>query len=264
MLNEKTDGELIALYNDSGSQAAIRTLVERHYERMYRRFTREVRNEADAGDLSQKLWLQVTRNLDTYKDEGKFPQFLSTVATNLLNDHWRQTGTRSKYITEPGETDDILDLETDSVDPERALENDQLMVRLVSELIPALPPEQRLAWLLRHESEYWEPGQRFEWKHLAELNGITTEEAWIKFDAARHRYLGAAQNVNSSSLPNSDVDGGSEAEEQVIFVIWTQANRPAKNQSFSWDYFANLLNVPVNTMKTRYRSAQQSLADSLQ
>jgi len=263
MINEKSDGELIALYNDSGNQAAIRILVERHYERIYRRFAREVRNEADAGDLSQKLWLQVTRNLTNYKDEDKFPQFLSTIATNILNDHWRQTGTRSKYITEPDENEDILDLEADTVDPERALENDQLVMRLVTELIPALPPEQRMAWLLRHESEYWEPGQRFEWKHLAELNGITIDEAWTKFDAARHRYFAAHQDSNSHSSTDADLDSDVEIEQQVIFMIWTQANRPTKNQSFSWDYFANLLNVPVNTMKTRYRSAQQTLATSL-
>jgi len=263
MLNEKSDGELIALYNDSENQAAMRILVERHYERMYRRFSRELRNDADAGDLSQKLWLQVTRNLKGYKDEGKFPQFLSTVATNLLNDHWRQTGTRNKYITEPGENEDILDLEADEVDPERALENDQQVARLVSELIPALPPEQRMAWLLRHESEYWEPGKRFEWKHLAELNGITVDEAWTKFDAARHRYLDALQNANSTNSTGPDLDKDIDSEQEVIFMIWTQANRPTKNQSFSWDYFSNLLNVPVNTMKTRYRSAQQTLAAGL-
>ena len=267
MLKEKSDGELIALYNDSGNQSAIRLLVERHYERIYRRFSREVRNEADANDLSQKLWLQVTRNLDRYEDEGKFPQFLSTVATNILNDHWRQTGTRNRYIVEVEETEDVLDLESDAVDPERSLANDQLLTRLVTELIPALPPEQRMAWLLRHESEYWEPAQRFEWKHLAELNGISSDEAWEKFDAARHAYLRIANtSVNgpgSSSSSKDDANCAIGDEEQVIFMIWTQANRPRKDQSFSWDYFANLLGVPVNTMKTRYRSAQQALAARL-
>ena len=266
MLNEKSDGELIANYKDTGNQTAIRTLVERHYDRVYRRFTREVRNEADASDLSQKLWLQVTRNLETYKDEGKFPQFLSTIATNLLNDHWRSTGTRSKYFVESEDMDDVLDLESDSVDPERAMASDQLVTRLVTELIPALPAEQRMAWLLRHESEYWEPGQRFEWNHLAELNGISTEQAWMTFDSARHRYLGSVAAVVDTDEVGTDHSPdatGITPEEQVIFMIWTQANRPTKNQSFSWDYFANLLNVPVNTMKTRYRAAQQSLAANL-
>lgn len=249
---EQTDGELILLYRDKQDQQAMRKLVERHYDRIYRRFSRELRNEADAQDLSQKLWLQVARNLENYNDEGKFPQFLSTIATNLIKEHWRQTGTRSNVIVETEEIEEVHDLETDHGDPERKAVNDEMITLLTRELIPSLPSDQRMAWLLRHESEYWEPGQRLEWQHIAELNGIDVMQAWDKFESARSKFM--------SSKSPSDPD----QDEMLIFLVWTQAQRALKEQRFSWDYFSDLLGVPVNTMKTRYRSAQQRLAEALE
>ena len=44
MLVDKSDGELIDLYMDKKDQAAIRVLVERHYDRLFKRFARETGN----------------------------------------------------------------------------------------------------------------------------------------------------------------------------------------------------------------------------
>ena len=52
-------------------------------------------------------------------------------------------------------------------------------------------------------------------------------------------------------------------EETLIFTVWSQAQRPRKEQQYTWEYFADLLNVHANTMKTRYRAAQKFLSDGL-
>jgi len=256
-LHDASDAELIRRYLDAQDQSAMRVLVERHHDPIYRRFRREMRNEADAEDWSQRLWIQVMRHLGTYRDEGKFPQFLSTIASNMIKDHWRQKATRARVLVESDDTEEDharqgrLD---DRVDPERNLINDEMVTHLVRDLIPALPADQRTAWLLRHESEYWEPGRPFEWSHLAELNGVAVERTWQVFESARAKFMRAVHQERADGI---------EAEEMLVFLVWTQAQRATKDESFSWDYFAELIGVPVNTMKTRYRAAQRRLAEAL-
>ena len=262
-----TDGDLISMYQAENSEAAIRTLVNRHHGRLYSRFLKEVRNEADARDLEQQLWLRVVRDMKNYREDGKFGHFLSRIATNLLNDHWRATGRKNKvfaasHSTDSGEdgkksaTDHAVDLYQDpSPDGEKQAINDELVRYLVTVLIPALPVEQRAAWLLRHESEYWEPESRFEWKHLAELNGLSTDETWQHFETAREKMMVRSYEENSVTQLLE--------QELLVFLVWTQAQRLNKEQQFTWSYFALLLGVPENTMKTRYRTAQKTLSDSL-
>ncbi|MBX2839775.1 MAG: sigma-70 family RNA polymerase sigma factor [Gammaproteobacteria bacterium] len=255
-MNNESDGELIKRYVDNRDEGAMRILVGRHYDTLYRRFRRELKNDADAEDCAQRVWVQVARNLDSYQDEGKFPNFLSMIASNMIKEHWRNKGTREKVIVAEDEDTDYDRIESmgDHQDPETNLINDELVDHLVRELIPALPSDQRAAWLLRHESEYWEPGKRLEWAHLAELNGLDISTTWNLFETARTKYM-TAINTNRQT----EIDG----DELLVFLVWTQAQRAFKDESFSWDYFSELLGVPVNTMKTRYRSAQKRLAGSL-
>lgn len=254
MYSEKSDLELIDLFRNEQDQQAMRTLVERHYDVIFRRFNRELRNTADAEDASQKLWLQVARNLENYVDQGKFSHYLSSIASNIIKTHWRDTSTRQNVIAESSGDDESENEVADELNPETHSADQEMVRYLTEELIPALPAEQRLAWLLRHESEYWEPNRPLKWQHMAELNGVEVEQIWQCFESAREKFM---RHHRPDSMPEI------ETEELSVFLVWTQAQRASKNEAFSWDYFAKLLNVPVNTMKTRYRSAQQSLANSL-
>ena len=255
-MNSETDGALIQRYVEKNDQNAMRELVGRHYDVLYRRFRRELRNEADAEDCAQRVWVQVARNLTTYNDEGKFPQFLSTIASNMIKEHWRNKSTREKVLVpeeEDTEYDRIASM-GDSRDPEQAAADEEMVNYLVRELIPSLPVEQRTAWLLRHESEYWEPGRRLEWAHLAELNGTDVQQTWKLFEQARTKLMSGAHATEKVAV---------DPDESLVFLVWTQAQRASKEESFSWEYFSELLGAPVNTMKTRYRAAQKRLADSL-
>ena len=93
---EVTDSELIRDYVDNKSTHAFEVLVRRHYNIVHKRLLRLTQNSADADDLSQKLWLKVLEHLPKYNDQQKFPNFLNTVATNLLKDEWRKSGTRKQ------------------------------------------------------------------------------------------------------------------------------------------------------------------------
>jgi len=267
-LKNSSDGELIQLYvqHRGESDAALRVLIERHNQQMFDRFLAKVHDKTIASDLVQELWTKVAASLPRYKDEGKFEHYLSRLHSNVRIDFYRKSG-REKDVFVDNQamrsssdfTESDNDYYTDNYeDPgqnaEEQVSNDALAKYLSEVLIPALPVEQRAAWLLRHESEYWEPGRRFEWRHLAELNNLTEQETAAIFEAARYKLMTAVK---------SSADNALEEIEVLVFLVWTQAQRLDKSQKFTWDYFAELLDQPVNTMKTRYRTAQKSLQKSL-
>ncbi|MFK7892885.1 MAG: sigma-70 family RNA polymerase sigma factor [Granulosicoccus sp.] len=269
MSKDLPDDEIVVQYLAGGDDRLFRILVERHHRRLYSRFLSEVKNSADATDMEQQLWLKVFRNLKTYKREGKFAEYLSRIASNLITDYWRSRGrSRAVFVEQqpargadstdgnPSENYSASQVASNETPAADALDSADLVRHLVSVLIPDLPAEQRLAWLLRHESEYWEPAQRLDWCHLSELNGITEDKAWAMFESARNKLLSVATHAGREKVT---VDN----EEILIFMVWSQAQRLHKEEHFTWEYFAQLLNVPVNTMKTRYRAAQKSLSEGL-
>ena len=84
---------------------------------------------------------------------------------------------------------------------------------------------------------------------------MDVDETWQLFESAREKLLvGAKASSGSASL---------EEMENLVFLVWTQAQRLKKEQKFTWDYFAHLLGVPQETMKTRYRSARLKLSEGL-
>lgn len=254
------DGELIKRYLQENDERAFRMLVERHYTTTQRRFLKHCHHVDDAADLTQQLWIRVINNLDHYRDDGKFPAFLNRISTNLLTDYWRSKGRKGIVIdglAPDDENDPIEQAPAPQPDADTSLDTQQQVDYLAKELIPALPIDQRLIFLLRHESEYWEEKQRLEWVHLAELNGIDEQTTWSLFEQARNTLLSLQHKDNSTSTSNLN------DESLLIFLVWTQAQRLSKRQDFSWDYFAKLLNISTNTLKTRYRAATKKLSDGL-
>ena len=255
-LEKCTDNELIGFYLEDANQKAFEVLLRRYYGFVFKRFASYV-GQADAEDLVQQLWIRVLDHLDGYRDEGKFSAFLSTIARNLLNDYWRRAGVRNQVNVDWEEDDSERNLEfsTKEGSTEDQVINQEAVSYLTTTLIPTLPCEQRMIYLLRHESEHWEEKQRLEWHHLAELNGVDVDTAWNRFESARGKMVRGSVGKQSKARIDE--------EELLVFVVWTQAQRPDKSQKFTESYFADLLDVPVNTLKTRYKSAGKNLADGM-
>jgi len=272
MPNETPDGELIRRYLTEQDQSAFEALLRRHHDQVFWRFLKRVGNRADAEDLTQQMWIRVVDNLGRYDDQGKFSSFLATIGTNLLNDHWRRKGVRSAAFVDWTD-DEEHSPKLDPADRRGSAEDDVVRQSainyLVTELIPQLPCEQRMIYLLRHESEHWEENRRLDWSHMAELNGVTVNDAWSRFESMRKDLLmlthaGEESQDESLDFSKSPRDEASDSGEKLlIFLVWTQAQRPHKDQKYTESYFAELLGVSVNTLKTRYRTATRSLARGL-
>jgi len=262
-LEHCTDGELISRYvkHRSDSDTAMRVLIQRYRSSLHSRLLAGVHNKDDVNDLQQELWSRVARNLHRYQDHGKFEHYLSKIKTSVLTDYYRKGGREKEIFSDqPIRQDDdepnaLVDSYVDETqDTEQQASDSELIQHLTMVLIPALPVEQRAAWLLRHESEYWEASRPFEWSHLAKLNGMSEKDASLVFETARNKLMSGSTNGKVTTLDETEL---------LIFLVWTQAQRYEKTTNFTWDYFAEILGQPVNTMKTRYRTAQKTLDKGL-
>ncbi len=256
--HEATDAELIHDFVSNASNAAFETLVRRHYNIVHRRLLSITQNHADADDLAQKLWLRVLEHLPNYQDKQKFPHFLNTIATNLVKDEWRKSSVRNNSSLDEmmekshKDTDGNI-MMVDDADVADTLANRSEITHLVTVLIPKLTTKLRAVFLLRHESEYWDGKQPFQWQHLGELNSMSADQAYERFVTTRDSLVTGSQEHSTLSEEN-----------RLIFLTWTQAQRLQKANKQTETYLASLLNIPVNTFKTRYRAALKELSQGLE
>ncbi len=73
-----------------GDEAAFGALMRANYERTFRLVYAIVRNEADARDVCQDVWLKVWKELPNFRGESKFTTWLHPIATRKSLDHLRK------------------------------------------------------------------------------------------------------------------------------------------------------------------------------
>lgn len=74
----------------AGDEAAFGEIVRTNYEAVFRRVVGIVRNEHDARDVCQEIWVKVWKSLRDYRGEAKFSTWLYAVATRRAIDHQRK------------------------------------------------------------------------------------------------------------------------------------------------------------------------------
>lgn len=75
----------------SGDRAALEELCKREWRPVYGVVYQAVRNQAEAQDLTQEVFLRALRSLDRYQHTGvPFHAYLATIARNLVRDQWRK------------------------------------------------------------------------------------------------------------------------------------------------------------------------------
>jgi RNA polymerase sigma factor (sigma-70 family) len=144
-----SDQELIASYF-SGETDKLEILIRRHRKKVYSFILMMVKDQHLAEDLFQDTFIKVVNTLKTgtYKDEGKFIQWVMRIAHNLIIDHFR----RNKRIPTVENSDeyDIFDtLKVYELSIEDAMIHEQIQ-NDVRALIEFLPPEQKEVLIMRH------------------------------------------------------------------------------------------------------------------
>jgi len=91
---QKADEQLMAEYKE-GDLAAFETLYERYETPIYRFAYNGCRNESDAREVFQDVWLRVVKSRDSFNPQNPFKAWLYTIARNRLTDGYRRQSKRA-------------------------------------------------------------------------------------------------------------------------------------------------------------------------
>jgi len=94
-MNADTDGGL-AGRAAAGDRDAFATLLERHYDRIYRVSARVLGDGDDAADLAQDVCVGLAARLPSYRGESRFTTWLYRVVVNAARDRLRRDGARRR------------------------------------------------------------------------------------------------------------------------------------------------------------------------
>jgi RNA polymerase sigma-70 factor (ECF subfamily) len=140
-----------------GDRAAFAELVEKYKQPVLNFIFRTLRDETEAEDLAQNVFLQVYKSRSRYRRTAKFSTWLFTIARNLCLNELRR---RSRH---PAES--IEETHTDNEDqPQRQYEDKSQMAppdkllhgelaQKIEEALAELPENQRSAILLCRQDE---------------------------------------------------------------------------------------------------------------
>jgi RNA polymerase sigma-70 factor (ECF subfamily) len=147
-----SDKELIGKYL-SGNEKSLEKLIFRHKRKVYAYIMMVVKDDQLADDIFQDTFIKVINTIrsGSYKEEGKFIQWVMRIAHNLIIDHFRRAK-RLPIVNNSSDDYDIFDL-VRITDP--SIE-DQIITEQIYDdvraLIELLPDEQKEVLIMRHYS----------------------------------------------------------------------------------------------------------------
>lgn len=148
MTNPPED-HLLFLQIAEGDPRAFRALVDKHGPPLLTYLTRLTKNQPEAEELAQEVFLRVWQRANDYQPSYRASTWLHRIGHNLAVDQLR----KRKRLTE---MDDDLDAAPPSERPSALLENKQRQLSLRAAL-DALPLRQRTAMVLKYEQDFPNP-----------------------------------------------------------------------------------------------------------
>lgn len=136
-MNSTTDIELIQQLR-KGSEAALRKLIERHRERLFRLAYRLLNDRDDASDAVQETFIRLWKHARRYNPNQSLATWLCTICARRCYDELRRRQRHRKTLAEMT----IEDV------PSYDLVADELLA-LLHRTIATLPPKQRVVYQLR-------------------------------------------------------------------------------------------------------------------
>ena len=129
------DAELVQAFA-GGSEQAFKELVCRHEAPLYRFVWRQVRNQTEAADLCQEIFVKLFLKAGSFRGESSFRTWLYQIAMNQCRNHFRSRG-RERLEDVEIETLPLADCPANDA-AEAAQE-----ARRVRAAVEGLPPKQR-------------------------------------------------------------------------------------------------------------------------
>jgi len=171
-----TDEELVRFLQEGGPQRYFSILADRHHDYVLKKCKSYVKNDDEAEDLSQEVFIKVFMQLKSFRSEAKFKTWLYTIIYHTCVDYLRKKKKNTHQVISDklsAEFEDVI--EADEVDKE-SLHN------ALEQLLEQITPEEKLLLLLKY-------------KEKQSLDAITASMN-ISESAAKMRLLRAKEKVN--------------------------------------------------------------------
>jgi len=155
-LSDKARNDLVLVeLARNGNEKAFASLMNRYRDSIYFLLLKMVNNTSDAEDLTIEAFGKAFRNLDSFTPDFAFSTWLFKIATNNCIDFIRKKQSSPAPIDQLQEDLDSLtvNIQSDLLDPEEALINDQKIAVLRGIVNQLKPPYRRLIEL-RYYKEY--------------------------------------------------------------------------------------------------------------
>ena len=109
---DDTDSSL-ALRAATGDRDAFGTLLERHYDLIYRVGARVLGDPEEAADLAQDVCIALPAKLASYRAKSRFTTWLYAVVVNAARDALRRKATRQRGERGYAELDELTHVQAD-------------------------------------------------------------------------------------------------------------------------------------------------------
>lgn len=151
------DTELIKQINN-GNSIFFEELVLRYDKQVLSIAFKYVRDEDDAKDIYQEVFLRVFRGLKNFKFKSEFSTWLFRVTTNVcITYKLKQKRHMLLSINEENENNDAPRYDIKSDDPESSPEeytDSSEISKNIKEALEQLPPRQKMIFILKHYEGY--------------------------------------------------------------------------------------------------------------
>jgi RNA polymerase sigma-70 factor, ECF subfamily len=135
----------------NGDEAAYRVLVDMHQSSVLNTCFRFVPDQETAEDLTQEVFIEVSRSIGAFRSESKLSTWLYRIAITKSLDHLKsqKRKKRSGFLKNIfSETEsDVRSLAIENEGPQHILENEERR-RVLSRAIDSLPENQKVAFTL--------------------------------------------------------------------------------------------------------------------
>lgn len=195
---EPDDSELVDRAQD-GDREAFQQLVERYQEKVYSICYGKVKDEQDAKDVSQDVFVKVFRYIDNFNQESSFYTWLYRIAVNTSIDYLRKQSRRDEVdyddtiqTDEEVQGNELLMPSKLGVDPDRELGRKELREKML-EALKSLSDKHRTILTLREV-------EGLSYKEMAEVLDISKGTVMSRLYHARQYFQEALEDYVGDSL----------------------------------------------------------------
>jgi len=195
---ERDDSELVERAQD-GDREAFQTLVERYQENVYSICYGKVKDEQDAKDVSQDVFVKVFRYIENFNQESSFYTWLYRIAVNTSIDFLRKQSRRKEV-----DYDDTIQTDEDveggellmpsklGIDPDKELGRKELREKML-EALDSLSDKHRTILTLREV-------EGLSYKEMADVLEISKGTVMSRLYHARQYFQEALDDYVDESL----------------------------------------------------------------